>query len=443
MNRLRAGVSSLLMVGALTGCGDIGDMFDTGDNQPATDVSTGGEAGGVVAAPPKNCIHPVVELETVPLVLQSAAMTDADTEAFLVHNGIAYTKDPGTGVVIVPDLVAGENLDICVYDGIIEAGRDPSKIVTTTAAPPPPTTEAPPPPETTAAPTTTTTTTTLPPTTTTTAPPTTVALTPEQNCANNPAKQGDTSDCAMLLQNHLNNLACEAGGADGKFGPTTDFAVRKFQMANGLVIDGIAGKQVWNAIIGGAPAPCLPGDVDEYDRLLCQVTNDKCILVHQVNGVNQMELYENQTLVDSTLVNTGKEGFRTPNTMTAAIEREYFPTEESEAVTDAAPGTNPKTWAPGVRQIFDGDTGLMGDPHTFGKDGEAFHWRPGYNSGNHDENDKSTPLIVDGLAMENNDYNGGYVSHGCVHTPKFFLDAYDDSFFQVGTKVRIQDQPAA
>jgi hypothetical protein len=81
----------------------------------------------------------------------------------------------------------------------------------------------------------------------------------------------------------------------------------------------------------------------------------------------------------------------------------------------------------------------MGDPHQFDA-GEAFHWRVAY-AGQHDENRKSIPVLKDGVALENANYNGGFQSHGCVHVPKSLLDEFDDTMFQVGTLVRVVDQP--
>lgn len=38
-------------------------------------------------------------------------------------------------------------------------------------------------------------------------------------------------------------------GADGKFGSRTDTAVRAFQKASGLKVDGICGPKTWEALI--------------------------------------------------------------------------------------------------------------------------------------------------------------------------------------------------
>lgn len=44
-------------------------------------------------------------------------------------------------------------------------------------------------------------------------------------------------------------FSCGIDGADGDFGANTDAALRKFQKANGLTVDGICGANTWNKLI--------------------------------------------------------------------------------------------------------------------------------------------------------------------------------------------------
>ena len=54
---------------------------------------------------------------------------------------------------------------------------------------------------------------------------------------------GDQGDEVMNLQIALNQLGYSTGGTDGKYGTRTENAVRKFQKANGLDTDGLAGAE--------------------------------------------------------------------------------------------------------------------------------------------------------------------------------------------------------
>lgn len=72
-----------------------------------------------------------------------------------------------------------------------------------------------------------------------------------------PAMQGED---VKLLQTWLLALGySEVGTPDGVFGRMTDAAVRKYQTANGLVVDGVVGPKTWEALyaqyVGVGPAP--------------------------------------------------------------------------------------------------------------------------------------------------------------------------------------------
>nr|DAH63203.1 MAG TPA: lysozyme family protein [Caudoviricetes sp.] len=55
-------------------------------------------------------------------------------------------------------------------------------------------------------------------------------------------RRGSRGDDVKKLQETLNAIGYDCGTADGIFGVKTEAAVRKFQQANGIAADGIAGK---------------------------------------------------------------------------------------------------------------------------------------------------------------------------------------------------------
>jgi len=61
-------------------------------------------------------------------------------------------------------------------------------------------------------------------------------------------KIGSTGAAVNYLQTALAKLGYNSGPIDGIFGPKTQTAVKSFQKAKGLVVDGIVGNNTWAAI---------------------------------------------------------------------------------------------------------------------------------------------------------------------------------------------------
>lgn len=72
-------------------------------------------------------------------------------------------------------------------------------------------------------------------------------------------RRGSRGWQVAALQALLSRLQIDTGPIDGIFGPRTEAAVRSFQQARGLEVDGIAGPKTWSALLGQpdppAPAP--------------------------------------------------------------------------------------------------------------------------------------------------------------------------------------------
>lgn len=87
---------------------------------------------------------------------------------------------------------------------------------------------------------------------------------------------GSSGDEVKKLQQSLINAGYDLGstGADGKFGDLTQAAVKQYQQANGLAVDGIAGKNTLGKLYGSAAegtqqntqqaAPAAKPDYSEY-----------------------------------------------------------------------------------------------------------------------------------------------------------------------------------
>ena len=62
-------------------------------------------------------------------------------------------------------------------------------------------------------------------------------------------KKGARGNITKLLQEKLVSLGYITNGVDGIFGPGTNNAVRLYQKSNGLIADGIVGKNTWRKIL--------------------------------------------------------------------------------------------------------------------------------------------------------------------------------------------------
>ena len=64
-------------------------------------------------------------------------------------------------------------------------------------------------------------------------------------------RRGSKGENVRLLQQALIGTGYLAGKADGKFGPMTEDAVIRFQKANNLTADGLAGTKTLSLLLGG------------------------------------------------------------------------------------------------------------------------------------------------------------------------------------------------
>jgi murein L,D-transpeptidase YcbB/YkuD len=64
-------------------------------------------------------------------------------------------------------------------------------------------------------------------------------------------KKKAKSDAVRALQSILNTRGFNCGEVDGSFGSKTDAAVRAFQEAKGLAVDGSVGAATWTALLNG------------------------------------------------------------------------------------------------------------------------------------------------------------------------------------------------
>lgn len=78
-------------------------------------------------------------------------------------------------------------------------------------------------------------------------------------------RQGSSGDAVRAAQTQLNRYG--AGLAvDGQFGSMTNSAVRSYQSAHGLTVDGIVGPQTWQSLVSGSGGPGTGAHALPLDR---------------------------------------------------------------------------------------------------------------------------------------------------------------------------------
>jgi hypothetical protein len=72
-------------------------------------------------------------------------------------------------------------------------------------------------------------------------------------------RRGSRGGAVVDLQSRLVAAGYDPRGVDGIFGQHTETAVRNFQRAQGLVVDGIVGPNTWSRLLAGSPVVVPPG----------------------------------------------------------------------------------------------------------------------------------------------------------------------------------------
>jgi peptidoglycan hydrolase-like protein with peptidoglycan-binding domain len=80
-------------------------------------------------------------------------------------------------------------------------------------------------------------------------------------------KLGSSGPAVSSLQTTLAMMGYDTGGVDGKFGPKTDAAVRRFQTAAGLTADGIVGPNTWRSLTNGSTDDKVTIQANEYPAI--------------------------------------------------------------------------------------------------------------------------------------------------------------------------------
>lgn len=79
--------------------------------------------------------------------------------------------------------------------------------------------------------------------------------TPKPTATPSSLQMGSSGEKVVRIQSRLKTLGFYSGNVDGDFGAATRDAVRAFQRANGLTVDGKVGDATWNKLNGSSATP--------------------------------------------------------------------------------------------------------------------------------------------------------------------------------------------
>lgn len=126
-------------------------------------------------------------------------------------------------------------------------------------------------------------------------------------------RYGSRGESVRQVQSRLNGLGYWCGTADGIFGVNTRSAVRRFQSAKGLSVDGIVGPKTYSAL---GISPSSSSSSGGYS------SSDLYLLARCVYGESRGEPYVGQVAVAAVVLNRVKSAVF-PNSISGVIYQPY------------------------------------------------------------------------------------------------------------------------
>lgn len=126
-------------------------------------------------------------------------------------------------------------------------------------------------------------------------------------------RYGSRGESVRQVQSRLNRLGYWCGTADGIFGVNTRSAVRRFQSAKGLSVDGIVGPKTYSALGISSSSSSSSGGYSSSDLYL---------LARCVYGESRGEPYVGQVAVAAVVLNRVKSA-AFPNSISGVIYQPY------------------------------------------------------------------------------------------------------------------------
>ena len=141
-------------------------------------------------------------------------------------------------------------------------------------------------------------------------------------------KRGSEGDDVAAVQRRLKQWGYYDGAIDGKFGPATEQAVRRFQQKNGLTVDGVIGEKTAAAIGVSLPQSGSSGSTG--------ASGDVYLLAQCIYGEARGEPYKGQVAVGAVVLNRVRSS-AFPNSIAGVIYQRGAFTAVSDGQINLAP----------------------------------------------------------------------------------------------------------
>lgn len=161
-------------------------------------------------------------------------------------------------------------------------------------------------------------------------------------------KQGSSGQTVRTVQKKLKNWGYYKGAVDGIFGSQTKKAVRFFQSRNGLVVDGIVGKNTLKAL----------GIAVKENSTPTFSNSDVELLTRLIYGEARGESYVGQVAVGAVVMNRIRSA-SFPNTMSGVIYQRYAFTAVDDGQINLTPNATARRAAEDAMNGWDPSYGAL------------------------------------------------------------------------------------
>ena len=187
-------------------------------------------------------------------------------------------------------------------------------------------------------------------------------------------KYGSRGTGVVKVQQVLNSKGYSAGSADGIYGIKTENAVVKFQKANGLRIDGIAGRQTQSKLFTATAAKAATYTATTASRGTTYTATDLHWMSRIIHAEAEAESYNGKVAVGNVILNRVKSA-SFPNTVKGVVFEYYKNIPQFSPVADGTIYNTPNSDSiKAAKAVFSGTNVAGSSTYFFNPDKSEGTW---------------------------------------------------------------------